>query len=97
MKSSYKVEDDRPTYDEKITEWLHHKDDAESMTNYNIGLYHAGYIYRAILCRGLNEYMEATNFLDEIGLANALPSNARYQGYDALFAPNDEAQKLKNR
>lgn len=94
MKSQYKVEDERPAYDATITEWLSHQNDDNDMMNYCIGLHHAGYIYRSITCRGLGEYVEATTFLNEIGLANALAEDARYKGYDALFAPTEEVKKL---
>ncbi|MFJ5341784.1 hypothetical protein ACIPSD_22130 [Pectobacterium sp. CHL-2024] len=97
MKGRYKTDSARPHYDQAITDWLEEHISDGDMMSYSIALYHDGYIYRSIICSGLGEYVQATNFLNSIGLANALAPDARYRGFDALFAPEEDVKKMKRK
>lgn len=94
MKSRYLNENERPSYDLAVTEWLADQEDDFGGITYKIVLWHQEHLYRSITCAGMAEFVVTTNFLGSLGLVNLLASDATFRGYDAVYVTADDYKKV---
>jgi hypothetical protein len=85
MNHRYLLEMEYPSYDSKITHWLHNQPTEVDSIPYKIALWHDERFYRSITCSGLGEYVQVTNFLESICLKKFIAPDATFRGYDAVF------------
>ncbi|WP_312043012.1 hypothetical protein [Erwinia sp.] len=93
MKDRYLTDITPPPHDQIVSDWLKKQSYGIDSISYKIALFHDGFLYRSIICSGMGEYIQTSNFLCSIDLVNALAPDATYRGYDAIYATQQDYKK----
>lgn len=74
-----------PPYDAAITEWLEDQPKSSPSIPYKILICNENVFYRTITCYGLDEYVQACEFLQSLDLVDASNYGFALKDYDSVF------------